>query len=104
MTSGWSDSQKGSAVSDQPTGLEVVLLGQTFVFPWNQFLYAEGDDEQIRLSFSTHDVIIRGVQLRPLLDDMSAQRITCLRESGRADAFRSASTPQIISITVRKVE
>jgi hypothetical protein len=102
MTSVWSDSQKETA--ERPAGLGVVLLSQTFVFPWNQFLYAEGNDEQIRVSFSTHDVIVRGVQLRPLLDDMCAQRITCLRESGRADAFRSASIPQIISITIQKVE
>jgi hypothetical protein len=102
MTSGWSDSQKGTA--ERSAGFEVVLLNQTFVFPWNQFLYAEGNDEQIRVSFSTHDVIVRGVQLTPLLHDVCAQRITCLRESGRADAFRSASTPQITSISMQKVE
>ncbi len=102
MTSVWSDSQKGT--TERPAGLEVLLLNQTFAFPWNQFLYAEGNDEQIWVSFSTHDVIVRGIQLRQLLDDMCAQRITCLRESGRADAFQSTSTPQITSITIQKVE
>ncbi len=104
MTSAWSDSQKGTAVGDRPAGLEVSLLSKTFVFPWNQFLYAEGNDEQICVSFSTHDVIVRGVQLTPLLHDVCAQRITRLQEYGRAEAFRSASGPQIISITIQKVE
>jgi hypothetical protein len=49
-------------------------------------------------------VIVRGVQLTPLLHDVCAQRITRLQEYGRADAFRSASGPQIISITIQKME
>jgi hypothetical protein len=103
MTSVWSDKQKGNGVTDRPASVEVLLLSQMFVFPWNQFLNAHGNDEEIRVSFSTHDVVVRGIQVRSLLEDVSAQRLVRLRESGRADAFRSNSAPQIISIEVQKV-
>ena len=34
---------------ERQTGLEIVLLKRTYVFPWSQFLYAEGgDDERFR--------------------------------------------------------
>jgi len=49
------DSQKSwkTTPQERPPGLEIVLLKRTYVLPWNQFLYAEGGDEEIRLAF--HD-------------------------------------------------
>jgi hypothetical protein len=41
-------------------GLEVILLKQVFVLPWNQFLYAEGGDDEVRAVFTTHDVVAKG--------------------------------------------
>jgi hypothetical protein len=46
---------------ERPAGLEIVLLKRTFVLPWNQFLYAEGGDDEIRVAFTTHDVLIKRV-------------------------------------------
>jgi hypothetical protein len=89
---------------DRPGTLTIVLLKRTFVLPWNQFLFAEGSDEELRLVFSTHDIILRGAQLSQLLADLSAQRVDLLREPGRADAFRPDFMPHIASISVEKVE
>src|SRR2546425_588236 len=41
-------------------GLEVILLKQVIVLPWNQFLYAEGGDDEVRAVFTTHDVVAKG--------------------------------------------
>ena len=49
--------------TERQTGLEIVLLKRTYVFPWSQFLYAEGGDDEIRAVFTTHDVIVRGTAL-----------------------------------------
>ncbi len=84
--------------------LEVVLLNRTFLLPWHQFLYAEGGSDEIRLVFSTHDLVIRGTQVGQLLSEIAAQRIKCVREPSRADLFRSENAQQIISISVEKSE
>ena len=52
---------------DRPLALQVVLLKQTYVLPWSQFLYAEGGNDEVRLIFSTHDVLVKGSDLNPLL-------------------------------------
>ena len=54
-------------VLDRSLALQVVLLKQTYVLPWSQFLYAEGGNDEVRLIFSTHDVLVKGSDLNPLL-------------------------------------
>ena len=88
---------------DHPLGLEIQLLRCTFVLPWTQFLYAEGGNEEIRLAFSTHDVVVKGFHLDSLLAALSAQRVSRLRESVRADRFSSGAPLQISAISVQKV-
>ena len=40
-------------------GLKVVLLKEVFVLPRNQFLYAQGGDDEVRAVFTTHDVVAK---------------------------------------------
>jgi hypothetical protein len=89
---------------ERPSGLEVILLKRTYVLPWNQFLYAEGGEDEIRLAFTTHDVVVNGSHLDSLLADLCAQRVSLLREPARAERFRHGSGPQITGVSVRKVE
>jgi hypothetical protein len=84
--------------------LEVILLNRTYILPWNQFLYAEGGNDEIRLVFTTHDVVIRGTQLGQLLSEISSQRINRLREPSRADVFQSGSPRHITTISIEKSE
>src|SRR3990172_7863129 len=86
------------------SNLEIVLLRQTFVLPWSQFLFAEGGNEEIRLAFSTHDVVVTGSRLDKLLEDLSARRLSRLQVPGRAERFSSITGPQIASVSVQKVE
>jgi len=88
----------------QSSNLDVVLLNRTFVLPWSQFLFAEGGDEEIRLAFSTHDVVVTGSRLEKLLEDLSARKLSRLQEPGRADRFGSSLGLQISSISVKKVD
>jgi hypothetical protein len=99
-----------SADKYQPSGmtgsscLEIVLLKRTFILPWHQFLYAEGGNDEIRLAFATHEVVMRGTQLGKFLTELSARRVNVLREPGRAEEFRSGAEPRITSISVEKME
>ena len=93
------------APTDQrPSFLEVILLKRTYVLPWTQFLYAEGGEDEVRLAFATHDVVVNGSHLDLLLSDLSGQRLRLLREPARAEKFRHESGPLITSVSVRKVE
>jgi hypothetical protein len=72
--------------------------------PWCQIIYAEGRAEEIRLAFTTHNVVINGSRLDLLVPDLSAQQISQLRTPGRADNFLLDNGPIISRISVRKVE
>ena len=94
----------GESNEIQGSNLEVVLRKKTYVLPWCQFLFAEGGDAEIRLAFSTHDVVITGNRLEKLLEYLSARRLNTLEEPGRADRFAFSVGQQISSISVQKVD
>lgn len=99
------DSRKSwRVVEDRPAALEITLLKCTYVLPWNQFLYAEGSNDEVRAVFATHDVIIRGGGLDELLADLATQRIAAMHGPSRPDRFSSAAAPCIREIVVQKIE
>jgi hypothetical protein len=85
-------------------GLHLILLKREYVLPWSQFLYAEGTSEQVQAFFSTHDVVIRGTDLRVLLSDFASQRVTVLKEPARVDKFTGTTGPRITEVEVRRVQ
>lgn len=99
------DNGKAWAVTaeERAAALEIVLLKQTYILPWTQFLYAEGREEELRLVFATHDVVVRGSGLETLAPEISAQRVTLMRETTRAARF-AGTGPFIREIVVSKVE
>jgi hypothetical protein len=47
--------------SGHPTAtLEILLQTQTVILSWNQFVGAEGNGEELRIAFASHDVVIKG--------------------------------------------
>ena len=38
---------------ERPAALEIILLKRTYVLPWAQFLYAEGDNDEVRIALHT---------------------------------------------------
>ena len=90
-------------VGDPVATLEIVLQKQTVVLSWDQFVYAEGDSEQVRMAFASHDVVISGSGLDPLLSAIAARRVISLRESIRSERFSAQAGRFISEIVVRKV-
>ncbi len=89
---------------DPVATLEIVLQKQTVVLSWHQFVYAEGDSEQVRMAFASHDVVISGSGLDPLLAAIAAHRVASLRESVRAERFSAQAARFVNEILVRRVE
>ena len=85
-------------------GLQIQLFTKTYVFPWSQFLFAEGDSGEIRMAFSTHDVTITGVRLDMLLEKITVQKISNLREAPRAESMGQNSGLNITNIVVKNVD
>jgi hypothetical protein len=90
--------------SSRSRGLQVVLLKRIYSLPWGQFLYAEGTGEEVRAAFSTHDLVIKGSGLAPLLADLAAQQITILWGPACTDRFAASDGPRIFELQVRRVE
>jgi len=83
--------------------LELVLIERTYVLPWAQFLYAEGRDDEVRLIFATHDVVVRGAGLQGLLTDLAANRLAGLSEPVRAERFASTTCRCVREVVVTRV-
>jgi hypothetical protein len=81
--------------NDRPAAMEIRLLKYSLLLPWSQFLYAEGSEGEIRLTFATHEVVVRGASLGELLEDLSAHRVSLLREPARSDSFGTESGRQL---------
>jgi len=92
------------SAGDPAATLEIVLQKQTVVLSWHQFVYAEGDSEQVRMAFASHDVVINGAGLDPLLSAIAARRVASLRESVRSERFSAPAVRFISEIVVRMVE
>jgi hypothetical protein len=90
--------------ADQPPALEIVLLRQTVILSWNQFVFAEGGDDEVRIAFASHDVVVKGAGLGPLLHAIAAHRVARIQESGRSEHFPGQAGRFICKIVVRKME
>jgi hypothetical protein len=84
--------------------LEIVLLRHTVVLSWSQFVYAEGGDDELRIAFASHDVIVMGAGLGPLLRAIADHRVASICESVRSELFPGQSVRFIREIVVRKME
>ena len=84
--------------------LELVLMGRTYILPWTQFLYAEGGEDEVRLVFATHDVVVRGAGLHVLLADVAAHRLVGLNEPLRTQRFTVRTGMSIRELVVTKAE
>jgi hypothetical protein len=84
--------------------LEVVLVKQTLILSWSQFVYAEGGDDEIRIAFASHDVIVKGSGLSPLLRAITEHHVVSIRETARSELFSMSATRCIREIEVRRVD
>jgi hypothetical protein len=89
---------------NHPLALEVVLLKRTYILPWSQFLYAEGGNDEIRLTFSTHDVLVKGSNLDSLMAAIGANGIAKIEEPTRPERMLAGTDPFIREISVLKID
>ena len=93
-----------SADSAAPA-LEIITPRQTVVLAWSQFVFAEGSDDEIRIAFASHDVIVRGAGLLPLLQAITTQQAVSIRQSARHETFPAQATGRFIrEIEVRRID
>ena len=88
----------------QTPTLEIVLLRQTVVLSWNQFVYAEGCDDEVRIAFASHDVVLKGAGLGPLLPAIAAHQVALIRQTTRSERFADSAGKLVREIIVRKME
>jgi hypothetical protein len=92
------------SVSEQPPALELLLLHHTLILSWNQFVYAEGGSDELRISFASHDVIVKGAGLDVLLAPIACHRVASIRESVRSERFPGQAARFIREIIIRKID
>jgi hypothetical protein len=90
--------------SEQPPALEVVLLKQAVILSWNQFVYADGGSDELRIAFASHDVVVKGAGLDPLLAAIASHRVASIQQSVRSDRFPAQAGRFIREIVVRKID
>jgi hypothetical protein len=90
--------------ADQPPALEIVLLRQTVIISWNQFVFAEGGADEVRIAFASHDVAVKGAGLDPLLRAIAVNRVSLIRESERSERFPGPAERFVREIVVRRIE
>lgn len=89
---------------DPAATLEILLQMQTVILSWHQFVCAEGNGEELRIAFASHDVVIRGAGLDALLPVIASHRVVSLRESLRSERFSGKAGRFIREIVVRRIE
>jgi len=70
------DWQLAAEDGTKPVSLVVRLRHRAHVLPWFRFMYAEGDNIQIRIAFASHLVTVTGKGLAALLAAIATQRVT----------------------------
>jgi hypothetical protein len=91
------------STSEHPPALEIVLLKQTLILSWNQFVYAEGGSDELRIAFASHDVVVKGSSLDALLAAIASHRVASIRESVRSERFPGPAARLIREIVIRKI-
>lgn len=90
--------------ADRSPALKIVLSRQTVVLSWSQFVYAEGSEEEVRIAFASHDLVVKGAGLSPLLHAIAAHQVTSIFEPGRFERFSPQPGRFIREIEVRRVD
>ena len=90
--------------AEQPLALEIVLLKQTLILSWNQFVYADGGSDELRIAFASHDVVVKGTGLDPLLAAIASYRVASIHESVRSEGLPGPAARFIREIIIRKID
>ena len=104
------DWQLESNADLKPAHLVIQLRRCAHVLPWMRFVYAEGDNDQVKIAFASHMVTVTGHGLAALVAALAAQQVVRLIQPTENQAkfgVRGAhagadSGPGITNITVEE--
>jgi hypothetical protein len=100
-----SPGQSTSVGAQLPALLVFKWDNRSWVLPWSYFLGAHhettGSDEQLTLSFSLCEVVVKGKRLDLVLADIAGYRLESLRELPEKYRDGAASAPSIREIMVK---
>lgn len=99
------DSRCFSTNPQAPTVVVEATGGRRWVLPWVHLLNAQHDDdknsETLLLCFASHEVVVSGRNLAPLVEDVARLRLEVLREAPGRYAPSVDPEPFIGEIQVR---
>jgi hypothetical protein len=106
------DWQLEEKLGSRPASLLVQLRRRTHVLPWFRFVYAEGDNSQVKIAFASHMLTVSGHGLAALLEALAAQRVMRLIQPSENEAkfgVRGGHSakydgPGILDITVEEIK
>jgi hypothetical protein len=70
----------------KPASLIVQLQRTVHVFPWMRFVYAEGNNNLVKVAFASHLVTINGHGLAALLTAVAGQRVVKVMQPSEHEA------------------
>jgi hypothetical protein len=70
----------------KPASLVVQLRRGMQILPWFRFVYAEGDNTQVKIAFQSHMVNINGNGLAALLAAIASQRVVRIIQPSENEA------------------
>lgn len=93
-------------IDPQPASLVVTTpIGESWVFPWTQLASARlipgTERDELRLTFTTHEVILRGLRLTVIRDLVAAIQLATVRPAPAKFSRAAADQPFIDAIAVR---
>ena len=92
------DWQLAEEDSKSQASLVVQLRRRVYLLPWFHFIYAEGDNAQVRIAFASHVVTVSGHGLQALLTALAMQSVTRLVQPTESEVkfgFRGSSLDQV---------
>jgi len=101
------DKTKESWVVDREgyaLAMRICVAQKWYVFPWSRFVYAEGNGDEIKAAFATHDVTLRGEGLWKLLDYIQNQKLVEIQASPRSEKFGASGGTAVYEIIVKSVD
>ena len=70
----------------KPAHLVVQLRRRAHVLPWMRFVFAEGDNDQVKIAFASHTVTVAGHGLAALLAALAAQQVVRIIQPSENEA------------------
>jgi len=104
------DWQLADEDGSKPASLVVQLRRRAHVLPYFRFVYAEGDNSQVKIAFASHRVTVTGHGLAALLAALATHRVVRVSQPTESEAnfgVRGPGTakyngPGITDITVEE--